>query len=195
MLLVHRKREHARIGLEDECGAVAVVDVQIDDGDALDAVRLQHADRHRDIVERTEAFAVIREGVVQSAADDELRQLRILSILNASKPHAILRGFDGAADHRPESFDHGRRPRQLELRELFGRHRAISHPGQVLGGVHESELVPGRRLRFNEIRGPHQARLEEPGVHETVFVGGKHMRPDIDVISGRIDDQLRGAAT
>ena len=69
VLLVHRKREHARIGLEDERGAVAVVDVQIDDGDALDAVRLQNADRHGDIVERTESFAVIREGVVQSAAD------------------------------------------------------------------------------------------------------------------------------
>ena len=69
MLLVHRKREHARIGLENERGAVAVVDVQIDDGGALEAVRLQNADRHRDIVERTEAFAVIRKGVVQPAAD------------------------------------------------------------------------------------------------------------------------------
>jgi len=37
--------------------------------------------------------------------------------------------------------------------------------------------------------------LEKAGVNETVFPGGKHMRPDIDLISGRIDDQLRGAAT
>ena len=69
VLLVHREGEDARIGLEDERGAVAVMHVQIDDGDALDAVRLQDADRDGDIVERTEPFAVVREGVVQPAAD------------------------------------------------------------------------------------------------------------------------------
>ena len=69
MLLVHREGEDARIGLEDERRAVAVVDVEIDDGDALDAARLQHAHGDGDVVERTEAFAVIRKRVVQSAAD------------------------------------------------------------------------------------------------------------------------------
>ena len=43
--------------------------VEIDDRDAVDAPRLQHADCDRDIVERAEAFAVVREGVMKAAAD------------------------------------------------------------------------------------------------------------------------------
>ena len=69
VLLVHREGEHARVALEDEGGAVAVVHVEIDDGGALDAPFLQHANRDRHVVQRTEAFAVIRKGVVESAAD------------------------------------------------------------------------------------------------------------------------------
>ena len=43
--------------------------VQINDGDAFEAARLQIADGDRHIVERTETFAVIREGVMKAAAD------------------------------------------------------------------------------------------------------------------------------
>jgi hypothetical protein len=50
--------------------------------------------------------------------------------------------------------------------------------------VHECELVPGGRPRFDQIGWPDQTRLEEPGLDETVFAGRKHMQPDIDVISG-----------
>ncbi len=48
---MHREGEYAWVGLEDERRPVAVVNVQIDDRDALDATRLQHAHRHRDVVE------------------------------------------------------------------------------------------------------------------------------------------------
>ena len=50
-------------------GAVAVVDVEIDDRDPLDAAPLQHARRDGDVVERAEALAVVRKRVVQTASD------------------------------------------------------------------------------------------------------------------------------
>ena len=40
LVLVQRDREHARIGEEDRLGAVAVVDVPVDDRDAADAAHL-----------------------------------------------------------------------------------------------------------------------------------------------------------
>ena len=55
--------------VENERRAVAVVDIEVDDRGALEAARLQIADGDGDIVERAEAFAVVRERVVKSAAD------------------------------------------------------------------------------------------------------------------------------
>src|SRR5690348_6242203 len=68
VLLVDGAGEHARIGFEDECGAVSVMDVEIDDGDAFNTALLQHADGDGNVVERTESFAVIWKSVVQAAA-------------------------------------------------------------------------------------------------------------------------------
>ena len=46
-----------------------MMDVEADDRRALDAVRLQSANRDCDIVERAEPFAVIGEGVMEPPAD------------------------------------------------------------------------------------------------------------------------------
>ena len=66
VLLVHREGEDARVGLEHERRAVAVMHVEIDDGDPLQPARLQHARGHGDVVERAEAFAVVRKRVMRS---------------------------------------------------------------------------------------------------------------------------------
>ncbi len=55
--------------LEHERRTVSVMHVEIDDGDALETARLEIANRHGDVVERTESFAMIRERVVKPAAE------------------------------------------------------------------------------------------------------------------------------
>src|SRR2546426_12148819 len=54
---------------EDECRAVAVMNVEIDDRDSVDAPLLQDADGDGHVVERAEPLAVIGKSVVQPAAD------------------------------------------------------------------------------------------------------------------------------
>jgi len=63
VLLVHREGEHARIGFEEERGAVAMMHVEVDHRRAFDAfaIALENADGDGDIVERTETLAVVGE--------------------------------------------------------------------------------------------------------------------------------------
>ena len=79
----------------------------------------------------------------------------------------MQRGLDRAADHQPKAVDHLRRPRQLELSDLLGRHRAVAHLVEVLVRVDERELVPGRRLGLDDVgRAAMTPRLEEAGVNQ-----------------------------
>ena len=67
---VHREREHRRLVAEDRRGAVALVDVAVDDRGARDgAVAQQHAGGDRDVVEHAVALAAIAEGVVRAAGE------------------------------------------------------------------------------------------------------------------------------
>ena len=100
------------------------------------------------------------------------------------KPARDQGGLDRAAGHQPEAVDHLLRPRQLELRDVFRRHRAVAHLCEVFGGVNQRELVPARGLGLDDIGGLDHARLDETGVDALVFVGGKNVRPDIDPIPG-----------
>ena len=195
MLLVHREREHARIGFEDERGAVAVMHVEIDDRRALDAARLQHADRDGDVVERAEAFAVIRKGVVETAA--EMRptcnaEARLEVSKRACGLHACglcvrgrtrSRGLDRSAGHQPKTVDHLLRPRQLELRDVLRRHRAVAHLSQIFRRVNEGEVVPARGRWFDDSDG-FETPVRSAGVNQAVLLGGKNVRPEIDAIPG-----------
>ena len=66
-------QHHARVVAEDVLGAVAVVDVEIDDGDPCQAVRLQGMrGGDGDVVEEAEAHGLVAGGVVAGrAAGDE----------------------------------------------------------------------------------------------------------------------------
>ena len=68
-LLMHREGEHARIGFEDERRPVSMMDVQVDDGEALQSGCLQKADRDCHIVEEGRTFAMIRKRVMEAAPD------------------------------------------------------------------------------------------------------------------------------
>src|SRR5262249_36961591 len=86
------------------------------------------------------------------------------------------------------------RPGQLELCDVFELQRAGAELRQIVGGVDEREIVPARRLRLEHVRRRDHARLEEAGVDALIFVGGKDVQPDVDPISGRVDDHARCAA-
>jgi hypothetical protein len=208
MLVVHREREHSGLGFEDERRAVAVMHVEIDDGDALDAAGLEHARRHGDVVEGTEPFTMIRKRVVKTPADvsnnierrarrgfDSLRALRALRLIVVLQAACDQRGPDRASDHQSKPFDHRRRPREFELSDVFGRHRAVAHLGEVFAGMYERELLPRGRLWLYDSGWPRSVPDKVVGDPRVLF-SGKNVQPDIDVIPGCVDNrQLPGAAT
>ncbi len=67
--LVQRDRQHPRVVVEDRLDAVAVVDVDIDVRDPLDALVEQPLDAHRDVVVDAEPARPVAHGVVQAARD------------------------------------------------------------------------------------------------------------------------------
>jgi len=70
VLGVDREGEHTLVALKERGCTAAMVRVAVNDGSALDAaVALQQAYRQGDIIEETEALAVIVERVVKAAAD------------------------------------------------------------------------------------------------------------------------------
>ena len=69
-MLERRHHQHPRIAREDVLGAVAVMDVEIDDRHALDPVDLERVRRaHRDVVEEAEAHRAVALRVVAGRAD------------------------------------------------------------------------------------------------------------------------------
>src|SRR5262249_29159500 len=159
---------------EDEGGAVSVMYIEIDNRDALDAALLQHPHRNRDVVERTEALAVIGERVVQTAPNmnGDVRT-------GCDQP-----GADTAADHQPEAVDDLRRPRQLELGEVFDVHGAVAQLGEILWRMHQGQVFPARWLGLDDVGRLNHARPDQTGVNALVLVGRKNVQPDIDAISG-----------
>src|SRR5919198_6113360 len=185
-----------------------MMDVEIDDRDSLDAVALQHPCRDRDVVEWTESFAVVWESVMKATTDvsryAEVRtshfRLRPSNLRLRTSPFRLrtsnfeLRishfqarseesGLDRAADHHPEPVDHLRRPRQLELRDVLVGHAAGSHLLEIVERVDERELFPRGCARIDG------GWAAERRVDEIVFRRRKHVRPDIDAISGRVDNE------
>ena len=152
------------------------MDVEIDDCRALEAFRLQHADGDRHVVEGTEPFTVIRKRVMQSTAD-----VRGDASFRVARTQ---RSLDRSADHRAKAVDHFLRPRELELRGILIRHRAVPHLREVLRRVHQREIVPARRCRVDDVRRSYQSALQETCVNESILFGWKNVQPDIDVISG-----------
>src|SRR5436309_222684 len=52
----------------------------------------------------------------------------------------------------------------------------------------QCELVPRGRRGLDDVGHSDDASLDESRVNQLVFAGGKHVRPDIELISGRVDE-------
>ena len=160
---MHRDRQHPRLVVEDPLGAVAVVDVEVDVGDALEAGVEQRPHRDRGLVVDAEPLGLARRPVVGAGRGDQrgagaalghgprgrgarragagrvLVHARVRVVVAADAPLARLgpRGQHrllAVAPHRP---DEGRR----------------EDPGELLVGQ-----GPGRRLERDPVA-VEQARL------------------------------------
>jgi len=115
VLLMNRKSEDVGVASKDFRGAIAVVNVSIDDHSrANDSISLEAADSNGDIMNHAEAFAVVGKGVVEAAADARGKAIG----------QGALSGEDGAAGGKPEGFDGFFRIRDFEAHLLGGRERA-----------------------------------------------------------------------
>jgi hypothetical protein len=70
IFLMHAEREDCGLVVEDEGGAVSLVDVEVNDGGAFEqAVRHCAPEPDRYVIDIAEAFGMVREGVVESACE------------------------------------------------------------------------------------------------------------------------------
>jgi hypothetical protein len=164
-VLVEGEKEHRGVVVEQVLGAVAVVDVPVDDHHPLDPVpALQVARRHRDVVEQAEAHRPVGLGVVTGRA-------------HAGEPVVDLAGHD--------RVNQGEHPAGGQAGGVMGGRR---HPGV---GVEREALVVrarrhlaqvGRVVHEGEVRGGGSPRLE---AHQPAAVaafeggaqGGEARRP------------------
>ena len=95
-MLERRDHQHPRIGGEDVLGAVAVMDIEIDDGHALDAVsghRVRGADR--DVVEEAEAHRAVALGMMTGRANRAERGAALAGYDEVRREHDGARGMTG----------------------------------------------------------------------------------------------------
>jgi hypothetical protein len=68
---VGRAKQHLRVAVEDSLRAVAVVDILVDDGDALQSKLVEGVTRcHRNIVDQTEAHRAVGGGVAPRRSNE-----------------------------------------------------------------------------------------------------------------------------
>ncbi len=130
---MHGEREHPLVSGEDVGRSVALVDVQIQDGDTP-----RHASLHQPrcgdshVVEQAEALTVGRERVVEAPA-----QVRRHSLLHGQPP----------CEHRSPAAEDARLPqgggeRHLQPHALQRRELILPDLLEVFGRVDPGQLIP-----------------------------------------------------
>jgi hypothetical protein len=166
-MLEGRHHEDVLVALEDVLGAVAVVDVEVDDHHALQAVRLDGvARRDRDVVEDAEPHGARAARVVPRGADGAERRLRLVFHYEIDCKHrrasGAQRGVQGVRVHRRVRVEvHG-----------AGLRRHFADRPHVLHRMHPRELLVGGERRFE----PGQDRIEPRG-DELVLDRREPLRP------------------
>ncbi len=159
VLLVQRDRQHRRIGPEAVLGAVAVVDIPVDDRHPVEsAYAPQVRGGQRRIGEHAVAAAAGRPGVV------------------ARRAYQCVRVVDGAVDDRVDGLDAAASGQRRDLvgaaSERRGSARVAAGPGaggadrlDVLAVVKPQQLRFGRRSRRDRHQLPQQAAGVEEVAH------------------------------
>ncbi len=182
VLVVDGERMNRRVILEEEAGAVAVVDVEVDDQDRrLEPARAQSGDRDGQVVECAETHAPVRRGVVKPAAEIHGHQ---------PGPQRGGGGEDGPAGRQSLELDEALR---LDIGELGAddlfHDLGVLERLEVLVGVDPPEILHRGRLRAQQLPAADQPFVGEEGEH--------HLRPkrvhrdgaDLDDVPGVIHKQ------
>ena len=129
--------------IEHVFGAVAVMHVEVNYGDALEAVLLDRVRRrHADIVEDAKSHRAAARGVVAAGAH------RAKCVFHLARHHLIDRKHTGAgrAQRRVEGMRVHRRIR-VKLRITLGR-RVLENRIDIFGAMHPLQKVRMRERRF-----------------------------------------------
>lgn len=131
---VHGEGEHVGVVLIDGGGAIALMDIEIDDGDAADeAERAEMLNGDGDVVEDAEACALMGEGVM--GATGEIAAEAVL--------HGIEGRGDGATDGSEGAVDERFGPGKADAADGLLREGAAKEGIEVVGRVDAGELLPG----------------------------------------------------
>jgi hypothetical protein len=142
------------------------MDVEIDHCGALDpTVALEQADGHGDIVEDTEPFAVIREGVVRATGE----------VHRDAVTQRCRRGLAGAADRAHRAREERRRPREPDPPLLVGADRPVLDARHVSRRMHEQQCIPRRRRRLVDPLDGDEPLADHPVAEPRVLLDRKAM--------------------
>ncbi len=146
--LVSRDVQHARLVVEHRLRSVAVVHVDVDDGNALETAGEHRGGRDGDVVEEAEAHRPIRFGVVPRWTHERERGLAL--------GDRVLRRLNRRARREPSDFVRVRRRERVGV-EHHRLTRRRGHPLDVRLGMYAQELFVGGwtwRNRVAAAKGP-----------------------------------------
>ncbi len=176
-----REGVHGLVGGEDLARTVAVVEVEVDHQHrAAEAAPAGAGDRHRDVVEDTEARAVVAEGVVEAAAEVDR---------DAAAGERQPGGELGAAGHQAlevedavgDLFGHA------EAQEA-GERRGVVERVEVVGGVHPRDLLERRRPRRVDRALAHQPLGGEEGQDPLAALGVVEHPGQVQLVVAAVDE-------
>ena len=152
--------------------------IAIDGHGALDELALlQLADGDREVVQHTEALAVIGKGMVKAATD----------VHAGAIAQSELGGEDGAAGVQHEGVDHLRRIWDLHL-QLFTRAETAFHQlVDVVRRVHQHHVGFRGGLRFHKVGVVNHALRKQALANEAVLVGAKDVITDREEVLLAVD--------
>ena len=171
---------HRRILLEEEPGAVAVVNIEIHDQDRFpEAARAEprHGDGH--VVQGAEAHPAVRRRMVESPAEVHRNQ---------AGPKR-----DGGGQDRPAGGEALCLDDSLRLDVGEGRAHHLFHhlPAlerlEVAVGVHSADVLHGGGLRANQFPATHQSFVGQESEHHLPAQGIHRNRVEADHIPGIVD--------
>ena len=168
--LVNRESRNGFVVQEYRGRTVAVVHVAVYDHRALDeAVDLQPADRHGDVVDRAEAFAMAWEGMVKAAA----------VVVAETVFQGAAAGQDRAAGGEPNGVHHFSGVRNFELNDFLVAESALAQRRHPVTGVDPQHVIVGSGVRGDEIGGIGDATCDIAPLQVGQFESGNEVEDDL----------------
>ncbi len=177
--LVDGESEDGRIVGEDGGGAVAMVDVGVDDdGFADGGVGLEAADGDGDIVNGAEAFAVAGVGVMKTATD----------VAGKAIAKCGACGGDGATGGEPEGVNELLGIGDFEFHEFAGGERGGFEFVDPVRSVDEEDVGVGGGIGAEDVFGGCNGVAEKFVGDEAEFLRGEDVGAEVEVVAFVVEE-------